>query len=237
MISDPTFAETHFQQYNNSSSQNLLAWEKLYDFYQGLYVAEIPNDHSQFVSGIQHLRKYSLHYDFLCNCDGLYMKSFINPDEGKKYLLWNPSCRAYKEIRCPHPIDDNDSKRTLYGIYYNPEMKDYKVVIVGTKHYTIFSCRYNKWGDVKEMKDISCRSGAIRDMGVSCNGSFYWLSYEINVGEVCDLEIICFDGKVEKFKKLLLPNYCKEKSDVFYLTSSGCHLCLSISNGYDQGRI
>ncbi|KAL8552286.1 hypothetical protein ACS0TY_001108 [Phlomoides rotata] len=69
MISDPTFAETHFQQYNNSSSQNLLAWEKLYDFYQGLYVAEIPNDHFQFVSGIQHSRKYSLHYGFLCNCD------------------------------------------------------------------------------------------------------------------------------------------------------------------------
>ncbi|KAL8550819.1 hypothetical protein ACS0TY_000044 [Phlomoides rotata] len=127
-ISDPRFAGIHLQQYKNSSSRNLLAWEELHDFYQGLYVAEIQNDHFQSVSGIQHSKKYGLRIGLLCNFDGLYMKCFNNSDEGKKYLLWNPSCRVYKEFWCPQPIGDSDSKRTLYGIYYNLEMKDYKVL-------------------------------------------------------------------------------------------------------------
>ncbi|KAL8550820.1 hypothetical protein ACS0TY_000045 [Phlomoides rotata] len=101
-------------------------------------------------------------------------------------------------------------------------MKDYKVVIAGTKHYAVFSCRYNKWGEVKEMKDILYRSGS----GVSFNGSFYWLINEIVLGVIYDSEIICFDGKVEKFKKLPLPRFCKGKFEEFNLTSSGSHLYL-----------
>ncbi|KAL8490753.1 hypothetical protein ACS0TY_022663 [Phlomoides rotata] len=104
------------------------------------------------------------------------------------------------------------------------------------KHYAVLSSRYNKWGEVKEMKDISCRSGAYCQRGVSLNGSFYWLSVE-SVEEVYDLEIICFDGEVEKFKKLPMPNYCKK---IFYgcsLTSSGSHLYLFVGYFYDVMNI
>ncbi|KAL8537960.1 hypothetical protein ACS0TY_000052 [Phlomoides rotata] len=223
-ISDPRFAEIHLQQYKNSSSRNLLAWEHLDNYYKGLHVAEIQDKYLEFVSGIQHSGKYSLCSGFLCNCDGLYMKCF-ETCEGRAYLLWNPSCRVYREIQTPQRIDDE----RLYAIYYNPLMKDYKIVIANTKHYAVLSCRYNKWGEVKEMKEtllmesFSFRSGVYCLSGVSLNGSFYWLSEAF-----CDFEIICFDGEVEKFKKLPMPNYCKEHSHGCSLTSSGSHLYLSV---------
>ncbi|KAL8459504.1 hypothetical protein ACS0TY_036842 [Phlomoides rotata] len=215
-ISDPRFAEIHLQQYKNSSSRSLLAREQ----FAILYVVEVQDQHYKYVSIIQRSREYILSGSILCDCDGLYLKCFAY--ERKKYLLWNPSCRAYRKIYCPQPIEDN--VEIIYGIYYNPHMKDYKVVIANMIHYAVFSCRYNEWSEVKEMKDIF-RGKAVSVRGVSFNGSFYWLSIIESKGQIEEYEIIWFDGKVESFKKLPMPDRI-EKSSIFYLTSSGSHLCL-----------
>ncbi|KAL8498999.1 hypothetical protein ACS0TY_022093 [Phlomoides rotata] len=218
-ISDPRFGETHLKQYKNSYSRNLLAWENYGDYYEGLYVAEIQKDHFKFVAGIQHSKKYSLDHGFLCNYDGLYLKCFDTPDEGKLYLLWNPSCRAYKEIWCPLSIDDSNDERALYGIYYNPLVKDYRVLIGDQKHYAVFSCRYNKWSEVKDMKDFSYSNKAFYGSGVCHNGSLYWRIRIESVGKTDDFEIIYFDWNVEKFNKLPMPDF-KEKPDWLNLNSS-----------------
>ncbi|KAL8503870.1 hypothetical protein ACS0TY_022552 [Phlomoides rotata] len=218
-ISDPKFAETHLQQYKNSSSRNLLAWENCDDYDDGFYVTEIQKDHIQFVSEIQH--SYTmLNYWVLCHCDGLYLKCFDSHGDVKAYVLWNPSCRAYREFWSPITFDDGAPH---YGIYYNPMMRDYKVVMANEKRYAVFSCRNNKWSKVKRRKGFYC-SGEVLD-GVSLNGSFYWLGTK-EVGEgVFELEITCFDWKDEKFKKVPMPD-CKGKSVWYYLTSSGSHLCM-----------
>ncbi|KAL8503867.1 hypothetical protein ACS0TY_022549 [Phlomoides rotata] len=221
-ISDPKFAETHLQQYKNSSSRNLLAWENC-DRDEGIYITEILKDQFQFVSEILHSRNfgYELDYGVLCHCDGLYFKIFQTFDvDQKEFVLWNPSRRAYREIWPPINFDDG---ALHYGIYYNPMMRDYKVVIADEKRYAVFSCRYNKWSKVKRKKGISWSHEVVD--GVSLNGSFYWLGYKI-VGEIfLQLQITCFDWKDEKFKKLPLPN-CKGKHLWSNLNSSGGHLCM-----------
>ncbi|KAL8498996.1 hypothetical protein ACS0TY_022090 [Phlomoides rotata] len=226
-ISDPIFAETHQQQYKKSSFRSLLAWEQdPSDDYEGLYVAEIQDGRFQFVAAIQHSRKCRWRPGFLCHYDGLYLTSFYALDGGKvSYLLWNPSCRAYKEIWCPLSIDDSNYERALYGIYYNPLVKDYRVLIGDQKHYAVFSCRYNKWSEVKDMKDFSYSNKAFWGSEVCHNGSLYWTICTERVGNTYDFEIICFDWKVEKFKKVPKPNF-KEKPECLYLDSSGSHLCL-----------
>ncbi|KAL8499001.1 hypothetical protein ACS0TY_022094 [Phlomoides rotata] len=227
-ISDPRFAETHLQQYKKSSFRSLVAWEQDYfdGDYEGLYVAEIQNGRFQFVAAIQHSRKCRWRPGFLCHYDGLYLTSFYTLDEGKvSYLLWNPSCRAYKEIWCPLSIDDENTKRKLYGIYYNPLVKDYKVLIGDEEHYAVFSCRYNKWSEVKDMKDFSYSNKAFCGSGVCHNGSLYWLNHIQREGFMDDFEIICFDWKFEMFKKVPMPNF-KEKPKRLYLNSSGDFLCL-----------
>ncbi|KAL8479715.1 hypothetical protein ACS0TY_026590 [Phlomoides rotata] len=211
-ISDPRFAEIHLQQYKNSSSRSLLAFEQFFNDFTGFYVVEVQDRHFQFVSRIQLSREYSLSYDI-----------FV--------LL------GYKEICCPQPIKDTGYvESTLYGIYYNPHVKDYKVVIAGMKHYAVFSGRYNEWSEVKEMKDIFCRKRAHWVRGVSFTGSFYWLSVIESKGHFKEYEIIWFDGKVESFKKLPMPNRI-EKFDFCYLTSSGAHLCLFMISITDEVSI
>ncbi|KAL8467134.1 hypothetical protein ACS0TY_036011 [Phlomoides rotata] len=231
-ISDPRFAEIHLQQYKNSSSRSLLAFEQFYNDFTGFYVVEVQDRHFQLVSRIQLSMEYNLSC-ILCDCDGLYLKCFTY--ELKKYLLWNPSCRAYKEICCPQPIDDAGSIDSIWGIYYNPHTKDYKVVISDMIHYAVFSCRYNEWSEVKEMKDIFPRK-TIWDRGVSFSGSFYWLNTIESKGHFEEYEIIWFDGKVESFKKLPMPDRI-EKSSIFYLTSSEGHLCLFMISITDEVSI
>ncbi|KAL8499060.1 hypothetical protein ACS0TY_022140 [Phlomoides rotata] len=159
----------------------------------------------------------------LCHCDGLYLRCFNTLDERETYALWNPSCRAYIEFWSPINYNDDEYDEPLHGIYYNPMIKDYEVVIADTKHYAIFSCRHNKWSEVKEMKGIPSSDEVID--GVSINGSFYWLGYKTVRFEFFEPEITCFGWK-EKFRKLSLP-VSKEKSEHwFHLTSSGGHLCL-----------
>ncbi|KAL8503921.1 hypothetical protein ACS0TY_022591 [Phlomoides rotata] len=173
---------------------------------------EIQKDHFKFVAGIQHSKKYSLDHGFLCNYDGLYLKCFDTPDRG-----------AYKEIWCPLSIDDSNDERALYGIYYNPLVKDYVGIVAKIED----GC-----SEVKDMKDFSYSSRSLW-YGGRC---FDWTINIERVGSTYDFEIICFDWKVEKFKKLPMPDF-KEKPDRLDLNSSGSHLCLVLSCYKEIGLI
>ncbi|KAL8498997.1 hypothetical protein ACS0TY_022091 [Phlomoides rotata] len=243
-ISDPRFAETHLQQYKNSCSQNLLIWEAKIrvsgysrniskNDYSKFLVAEVEAHNIKHVSRITHSWKCPLRSRcILGNCDGLYLiRCFALHPEVSMCVVWNPSCRAYKEIWCPLSIDDGFS---VYGIYYNALMKDYKVVIGDTIYYAVFSCRYNKWSEVKYPEDISWKGKVSFDKVVSVKGCFYWLELE-SVGHVFEVEkLICFDGKDEKFKKIPIPD-CK--AGQFKLISSGSHLYLWHDNCVDEIRM
>ncbi|KAL8499056.1 hypothetical protein ACS0TY_022137 [Phlomoides rotata] len=235
LISDPKFADIHFQLYKNSSSRNLLAWYDSFDlFHSGFKVAELQKNQFKFISKIKHKIHVPHGCDLKCYCDGLYLIR-LKITLGKTYVMCNPSCRVDKEIHCPIKIDDSDSSGTLYGIYYHPLMMDYKVVIGDMKYYAVFSCRDNKWSEVKDMKGIF-RSGEVSCFsGVSFNGSLYWLETKrVTVGHLCELQIVCFDGEDENFKKLAGPD-CR--ADKFYLNSSRCHLCLFYNNGDNEMMI
>ncbi|KAL8498968.1 hypothetical protein ACS0TY_022072 [Phlomoides rotata] len=222
-ISDPGFAEKHLQQYKKSSSWNLIAWEE-WPLLKRMNVAELKNNNLNFLSAIEHSSEYSSGYGILCDCDGIYLKLSKLLDGIKTYVVWNPSCRAYIEFSCPKEVNDSyRSGRTLYGIYYNPVMKDYKVVIADTTRYAVFSCRYRKWNEVKEIEGIP-QNGSC-DSGVSCNGSFYWPLVQRRGGHIVDFDIICFDWKDEMFNTVVLPEF-KGNSRIFNLTSCGGHLRL-----------
>lgn len=235
-ISNPRFAENHLQQYKKSSSRNLIA-RKEYQEYKGLHVAELQNDRFHYLSAIEHSNEYSSgDNNILCYCDGLYLirKTL---DKIKMYVLWNPSCRTYRKIHCPQPINDTSHRRALYGIYYNPLIKDYKVVIADSAHYAVFSCRSNEWSEVQKVEGIP-RSGSADCEGVSCNGYLYWpLTHRRGRrGPFVDFDIICFDWKDEKFKTIARPEFDGESVHMFDLTCSGSHICLS-HNSFGVMRI
>ncbi|CAL5416644.1 unnamed protein product [Camellia sinensis] len=74
---------------------------------------------------------------------------YLNPGKsfGKSFVLWNPSIRAFKEIRPPFEFNDFG----IRGICYDPNIDDYRVIILcgvlvnGVLHWVMASKELCSW--------------------------------------------------------------------------------------------
>ncbi|KAI3469938.1 hypothetical protein Pfo_026601 [Paulownia fortunei] len=226
-ISDPGFARTYLQQSKNSTCQNLIVWHA--DGIKEAHVVKLENQKFRIESVIPYPQEKHLHHMGICYCDGLVLKRCGNL-VNKMYMLWNPSSRTYKKFCCPYPIAR--SFTTVQGLCYDPSIQDYKVVITDMKRYAVFYCRNNYWTEMKETKEFSCSDKLFKINGVSLNGAFYWAlntkRAEEGFGRCSGFEIVCFDSRNEKFKKLPKPD-CTGDNHFLCLTSLGGQLCLFLT--------
>lgn len=83
------------------------------------------------------LKEPGFHYFVLGSCNGLFCIS----SRYKKYFIWNPSTREFKEL----PLSQRDitgSYRETYGFGYNECQKDYKIVVIKRKKDTEYGLSF-----------------------------------------------------------------------------------------------
>ncbi|KAH6820874.1 hypothetical protein C2S53_010216 [Perilla frutescens var. hirtella] len=195
-ISDPKFGETHRQRPKNSPHlylqiqlkksppSRLLPQLTKEDAFTRV---ALENHEFRHHSALEYPPVNKSGSSVWCHCDGLFLIS----RHKISYSLWNPSCRTYKKLRYPYPVDSvNPLLRS--GICYDPLAKDYKVVLGDAKHYAVFYCKRNCWSEMREMNNVCSVSHTNRE-GVQFKGCIYWIW--------CS-RLICFDGRDETFKDL-----------------------------------
>jgi len=205
LISDPHFANSHFQFTATTSTPRIL------------FISTPPRSIDLEASLGYDSISSSLNLDFLLpesnydfeikgSCRG-----FILLHCASSLYLWNPSTGFHKQIPMSpfwSEVDDDDEK--LYGFGYDPLTDDYLVLLSFFPYMysciEFFSLRANTW------KQIECPhssfSNAFDDkpnVGSLYNGAIHWLAYRSDLQKNV---ILAFDlAKRELFDMLLPDDY------------------------------
>uniref|UniRef100_A0A7N0UMS4 F-box associated beta-propeller type 1 domain-containing protein n=1 Tax=Kalanchoe fedtschenkoi TaxID=63787 RepID=A0A7N0UMS4_KALFE len=151
-----------------------------------------------------------------------------------KFVLWNPSTRAFRElVKPPGPLLGHfPDKIPIYGFGYDLATDDYKIIRAvsdddGTTstYLEIYSLKDNAWRQIQA--SLPCVLTAnywgriehyfpgikTRGSGVHTNGAVHWLeSRNVDTPDESDL-ILSFNLASEKFEEVIpLPDYDKEYS-------------------------
>ncbi|KAL7121823.1 hypothetical protein ACP275_01G007600 [Erythranthe tilingii] len=228
-ISDPEFIANHLRQTketkkkkksSSDDDKDLLLWVGK----RSLFIIFPPSD--------SYLRERPL--TVLCYCDGFVLVRRYLPDHQDIYVLWNPSSRSYRKIPCQpqiHTLSGDDYYDDVaQGLYYDPLIKDYKIVATDMKsRYSIYTMGKKSWSH--EMKGMEIDIPGIMvccDNGSSFEGDTYWvLRTRTRECQIDENFLVCFDSKQEKFEKFPMPIREYDNQCRFFLTYLGDHLCLA----------
>uniref|UniRef100_A0A5B7BHI8 Putative F-box protein CPR30-like n=1 Tax=Davidia involucrata TaxID=16924 RepID=A0A5B7BHI8_DAVIN len=233
VISDPEFAKTHF---SLNPRQRLLCSDSSGSFYSIDYESSCPaysrkysreerilfqlkNDDSiDCEERIFFPLKKDPKTQVLCSCNGLVL---LRLHDDKKYALWNPSTRAYKEFLCPYDI----YFFSLWGLCYDSSNHDYKVVLIqfyDPRLLLVYNLKSNSW---KKIREFPCSIiGGDKYGGVIMNGNLHWVVVK-GSEDIKSRAIVCFDLIEDEFKEVPQPNFGVVKIKFHVNIMGGC-LCV-----------
>ncbi|QHO09552.1 F-box protein CPR1-like isoform X1 [Arachis hypogaea] len=211
LISDPQFAELHFQYSPAATDVFIFIKGRTVAFLEPLFSDN--NDASLQVKKVwSPFKKEQSASDFevLGSC-----KSFVllhrNPHF---FVVWNPLTGSSKRIsyscivsRCKHKDIRLPCKFHLYGLGYDASQDDYLLVVAWQDkddhyHLDYFSLRTNSWINLdaalfKLLGVFDCNS-----CGVFLNGAIHWVPYPLTAYRDA---IIIFDMKERTFSRISGP--------------------------------
>ncbi|EYU40589.1 hypothetical protein MIMGU_mgv1a018709mg [Erythranthe guttata] len=198
MISDPVFVRNHLHQSKASNSQNLFLCDFTFNYNSGKFcLVKIDEDRTlRSLDVLKSPRGFNMRV--LCYCDGVLL--FTSDDEtpsGVEFVLWNPSTRTQTIFRLPFELNTDDKCYGLcnwYGLCHDPIIGDFKVVVICSNHYAVYSCKNKAWTMKKEFGDTF---GVAYHPGVFVDGVVYWLKMEKDERRY---KLTYFDPKDDEFK-------------------------------------
>ncbi|KAK4732805.1 hypothetical protein R3W88_025793 [Solanum pinnatisectum] len=173
----------------------------------------------------------------LCSCDGLVLLK--KPKAYKKFVLWNPSSGQHRTIECPYHKLYNHNLPHACGLCYDSDTDDYKVILIYSVFYVVYSTSKGSWSTMKinlpilvqHLPSFKLQPNSRLFLcvgGICMEGRVYWsLKNKIEPFVRKTSTIIYFDMKSDELKKLPTPLFVREDENVLFSLSSvnGC-LCL-----------
>ncbi|TMW96558.1 hypothetical protein EJD97_007153 [Solanum chilense] len=171
----------------------------------------------------------------LCSCDGLVLSK--RPKAYKNFVLWNPSSRQHRIIECPYNKLYSYNIPYACGLCYDSDTDDYKVILIYSSFYAVYSTSEGSWSRIKINLPILVQKLSSLVLqpnlrlflcvgGVCMEGRVYWaLKNKIEPFVRKTSTIIYFDTKSNELKDLPTPLFVQE-DESFHLSSLNDCLCL-----------
>ncbi|XP_012833504.1 PREDICTED: F-box/kelch-repeat protein At3g06240-like [Erythranthe guttata] len=228
-ISDPVFVQNHLHQSKASNSRNLFLCKckSIFSCYDSKKFSLARVDQDRRLRTLQVVEIPCGFYRLvLCYCDGvLLLTSADERRSGVEFVLWNPSTRTQTIFRLPFELS-TDFK--CYGLCHDPGIGDFKVVVICSNHYAVYSCKNKAWTRKKEFGDTF---RVAYHPGVFVDGVVYWLMMEKDERR---FKLTYFDPRDDEFK---MPN---DEQGIFevqrptYMIDFGGRLCVYIYEQRDK---
>uniref|UniRef100_A0A7N0UJ78 F-box domain-containing protein n=1 Tax=Kalanchoe fedtschenkoi TaxID=63787 RepID=A0A7N0UJ78_KALFE len=198
------------------------------------------------------------YFEIVGSCNGLLCFMVLDTytadcKEDYKFVLWNPSTRACRELaKPPGPLLGHFPDAVpIYGFGYDPVNDDYKIIRAvspdpGTTStcLEIYTLKDNAWRQIQaslpcvltaiywRMIKPSFPGISLRGAGLHTNGAVHWLEIRnVDTPDESDL-ILSFNLASEQFEEVIpLPDFNKEDSQLCELQVLRGHLSLIVQNG------
>ncbi|KAL4382325.1 F-box/kelch-repeat protein At3g23880 [Arachis hypogaea] len=226
LISDPHFAESHYNLYSAASSGSVLvkdytnaccvSLDTLFDV-----TAAAPPTFKE-VSLPSRKTPCSL-FRLLGSCRG-----FLLLEEKPAYFLviWNPLTGSSKTISYSHiasEIQLDDAFR--YGFGFDASRDDYLIVLSWLDNYNqhrlvCFSLRTNSWINLDAALPKSISRWKQQLFGWFLHGAIHWLCYSSK--DCIDDGILIFDLKERNFSKISMPQQLLGDYPIYLTILGGC---------------
>ncbi|KAF7113480.1 hypothetical protein RHSIM_RhsimUnG0121900 [Rhododendron simsii] len=170
------------------------------------------------------------YFQLMCSCDSLillrvYKRCAFGTTSCKSFVLWSPSIRSYKRIKCPYELPYYANS----GVCYDSTADDYRVLFVSQGNETsvvTYSLRNNSWNMVIDSRYYLY----VSEHQAVVNGAVHWVMCS---RELDTRVIVYFDLVEEKFKGVPPPSLWK-KDDDMNLVVLGGFLCAYCDIGAKQ---
>ena len=197
LISDPHFANSHFQLTAATHTPRVMCISPLYHEILSIEFEAFLNDDPASLNLNFSLPKSYFPDEIRGSCRG-----FILLYRPLNMYLWNPSTGFKKQI----PVSPFDSKSVehCHGLGYDQSRDDYLVVVFSyvSSHLEVFSFRDNTWKEV-DGPHFPYVVVPSQRKGFLFNGAIHWLAYRR------DLEldvIVAFDLMEKKMVEMPVPS-------------------------------
>ncbi|GAU41604.1 hypothetical protein TSUD_196740 [Trifolium subterraneum] len=242
LISDPHFANSHFQLSSGKHTSRILLMSTSTPRESRSIDFEAPSldDDSASVSRNLNFMPFQsyLHIEIKGSCRGFLLLHCYGQHWIYDIYLWNPSTGFHKNI----PLSPSASKledNYFYGFGYDHSTDDYLLVTMSSEdsynqlsvlHLEFFSLRANTW---KEIEGTQFSYSNIMDneeptsAGFLFNGAIHWFAYRPDLGENV---IVAFDLMEKKLFNMHLPDDFDRGLDGFGLWVFGESLCIWAEN-------
>ncbi|XP_004293070.1 PREDICTED: F-box protein CPR30-like [Fragaria vesca subsp. vesca] len=219
IISDPQFANSHFQQarHHNALTRRLLLYSSPSQV-ESVDLETTPSSSSPIRNLTCNLNKQPESIKLLGSCNGLVCLCTDPTLSTCDVFIWNPSTGFFRNL--PYPCFSSATHTVLYGGFgYLSETDDYKVVVAV---HNVFDYGEN----VVEVKVLSWRTGVWRSIEVHSLLSYTLYPAAVVVGETLHWfrndrwlgsAIIAFDLDKEEFREMRPPPNLGQRYDRDYV--------------------
>ncbi|KAL8026853.1 hypothetical protein ABFX02_14G056600 [Erythranthe guttata] len=210
IISDPVFVENHIRRSKRSNPDNLFLCHDNFRLCSSNRFSVVKFEDRK----LRTLKVFECTYaweECLCFYEGVIL--IATDVTYTRFTLWNPSTRAHATLShsysCHH---------AAFGLCRDPITNDFKVVIVDSDHYSVYSCKNKSWTTVHKAYAGPRPLAYYQSRGVCVDGTSYWVSRLWP-------QIMYFDPRDDELKIMRKPNYVDD-SKSFYLVDLGGSLCM-----------
>ncbi|PNX83949.1 F-box/kelch-repeat protein [Trifolium pratense] len=202
LISDPNFANSHFQ-LTAPHTRRILAISSLSHEIQSIdFESSVNHEYTSLTLNLNSPPPFSFPLEIEGSCRGfLFLRHY------SKFYLWNPSTGFHRQIP-ESPFHSKFDVRTgcfpcVYGFGYDQSRDDYLLVLLSSKtkhdlwsYLEFFSLRDNTWKEIKGTHFPYNNANYDPGPGTLFNGAIHWL------GNV----IVVFDLMERKLSGMNLPD-------------------------------
>lgn len=222
LISDPSFANLHFQLSSQQNTHNrvLLTIGSL----QSIDI-NLPLHDDSAVQDLDPRPFFKPHGATMitCSCRGFVL---LAPKDEDKIFLLNPTTpkQSCKEISLQHL---RFNMIAAYGFCYDESTDDYLVVLVSCitavhqfPHgyfpivFDVFSVRTNSWLRLTHIPLLVIEAPAVPIVGSVSNGAIHWLIWPRRGAQIVGAGIVTFDIRTRTLRRCIdIPNSINSKRD------------------------
>ncbi|XLR20628.1 F-box/kelch-repeat protein At3g23880-like [Arachis ipaensis] len=223
-ISDPDFAELHYNLYSAVSSRSYL----LVKDYTSAYCVHLDRLFD-VAAAPPTLKEVSLpsrkkpypHFRLLGSCRG-----FVLLKEKPDFLvIWNPVTGSSKTISYSHIKVPRDDSIIRYGFGFDASRDDYLIVLSWHDYYiqhglVCFSLRTNSWIDLDAALPETRVRWKQKLSALFLHGAIHWLCYSSR--DHIEDGILIFDLKERSFSTISMPTQLVGCYPIYLITLGGC---------------
>lgn len=220
LISSSDFSLTHFHNFNQQNSRNLVRC-CLWTEKKEAYTVHFNDQHLTLDTPIEfpfnlHRDDYGTIFFTMIGCCNGVVCLYNERSKRNEILLWNPSIRRKFTLG---PPNCKQELTLVFGFGYCKMSHDYKVVtlaydrsnLIDRPDVEIYSVKTAIWQAVSFPQDFPCYHILSDCSQVFFNGSVHWLAADLGISHC---SILTLDMSTNLFGEIQLPDYLVHYSSV-----------------------